>query len=133
MRQCNRESFFYRAAPLSFAFMAGHTFMVRRGIMPPAANPRAGYIRTGVLGFIGYMIGKASYMGVVKERILSLENSPLADTIRQREARRQQIKLVFLLEVTRLTPVLVASTENNFLRRRHLAKSAIDLCTGLLV
>ena len=35
--------------------------------------------------------------------------------------------------MTRLTPALVASPENIFLRRRHLAKSAINLCTGCSV
>lgn len=50
-----------------------------------AKSPKFGSaLKLTASGLIGYITGKFSYQGKCREKILALENSPLADAIRRR-------------------------------------------------
>lgn len=81
LKECKKDSI-YRAVPLSLAAMAGTHYLVSIGRLSP--SPRFGSIPKVVFaGMFGYFIGRISYIGVCRDRILRLENSPLANAIRK--------------------------------------------------
>uniref|UniRef100_A0A3P9PC03 OCIA domain-containing protein 1 n=1 Tax=Poecilia reticulata TaxID=8081 RepID=A0A3P9PC03_POERE len=67
LKECSRESFFYRSVPFSVVSIAITQALVAR-----------------VAGFCGYMAGKLSYMKKCQEKFKKLENSPLGEILRQR-------------------------------------------------
>ncbi|XP_061592965.1 OCIA domain-containing protein 1-like [Cololabis saira] len=83
LRECNRESFFYRSVPFSVVSMAITQALVARGTL--SASPRFGSIpKVAFAGFCGYLAGKLSYMKTCQEKFKRLENSPLGEILRQR-------------------------------------------------
>lgn len=89
LKECGRESFWYRSVPLSAVSMAVTQALISRGFL--SASPRFGAVPKLVFAsFFGYFAGKISYMKVCRERIALLENSPLGEAMRQRAGRRQQ-------------------------------------------
>jgi hypothetical protein len=85
LKECNSESFWFRCLPLGITFIATTQFLVMRGIMKP--NPRFGALFKNLgAGLAAFVIGKMSYQSKCREKILKLENSALADSLRK--ARR---------------------------------------------
>ncbi|XP_061416349.1 OCIA domain-containing protein 1-like isoform X2 [Lethenteron reissneri] len=81
LKECKKDSI-YRAVPLSLAAMAGTHYLVSIGRLSP--SPRFGSIpKVFFAGMFGYFIGRISYIGVCRDRILRLENSPLANAMRK--------------------------------------------------
>merc|ERR1712050_5877 len=55
---------------------------VSRGILK--GHPRFGGLFKNLAdGFVGYLVGKVSYQGKCREKLMELENSPLADAMRR--------------------------------------------------
>jgi len=82
VRECNRESFYYRALPLSLAGMVGVRYLGSLGYLKP--SPVYGYFwkYTGAV-ILGYFVGKFSYLGKCREKIMNLPNSELGDALRK--------------------------------------------------
>ncbi|XP_074540497.1 OCIA domain-containing protein 1 [Halichoeres trimaculatus] len=89
LAECNKESFWYRSVPYAVVGMVATQAMVTKGILPPAYRlgslPKV--VAAGALGFLG---GKISYLKTCQEKFKKLENSPIADAIRERSAGKQQ-------------------------------------------
>ncbi|KAM3940900.1 OCIA domain-containing protein 1 [Leptodactylus fuscus] len=82
LRECNSESFWYRSVPLSFVSMAATQALIYKGKL--TTSSRFGSLpKLFFAGFFGYMAGKISYMKQCREKFLKLENSPMAQMIRQ--------------------------------------------------
>ncbi|XP_026216421.1 OCIA domain-containing protein 1-like [Anabas testudineus] len=87
--ECNHESFWYRSMPLSVVSMAFTQALITRGILSP--TPRFGSLpKLAFAGFCGYLGGKMSYMKTCQEKFKRLQNSPMGEALRQREALSQQ-------------------------------------------
>ncbi|KAM6940577.1 OCIA domain-containing protein 1 [Xenentodon cancila] len=83
LKECNRESFFYRSVPFSMVSMGVTQVLVTRGAL--SASPRFGSLpKVAFAGFCGYLAGKVSYMKTCQEKFKRLENSPLGEILRQR-------------------------------------------------
>ncbi|XP_007551715.1 OCIA domain-containing protein 1 [Poecilia formosa] len=83
LKECSRESFFYRSVPFSVVSMAITQALVARGTL--TRSPRFGSLpKVAFAGFCGYMAGKLSYMKKCQEKFKKLENSPLGEILRQR-------------------------------------------------
>jgi len=82
LKECNRESFWFRCLPLGLTFIATTQVLIMRGVLKP--HPRYGSLLKNMgAGLAGYLVGKVSYQGKCREKILRLENSALADSIRK--------------------------------------------------
>ncbi|XP_013069926.2 OCIA domain-containing protein 1-like isoform X1 [Biomphalaria glabrata] len=83
LKECERDSFFLRAAPLSFGAMAGAYYMVKTGKWTP--HPKFGAIPKMIItGGFGYFTGKLSYLPTCQKKILEqIPNSNLAAAIRK--------------------------------------------------
>ncbi|KAK3774681.1 hypothetical protein RRG08_035107 [Elysia crispata] len=83
MKECERDSFYKRALPISFGCMIGAQGMVRSGYW--SAHPRFGaFPKMIITGGIGYFIGKIMYLPVCQQKILEkLPHSNLANAIRK--------------------------------------------------
>uniref|UniRef100_A0A0N7ZDL5 OCIA domain-containing protein n=2 Tax=Scylla olivacea TaxID=85551 RepID=A0A0N7ZDL5_SCYOL len=86
LRECNRESFYFRSVPLAAAFSTATAMALRKGIL--SASSRFGYTPK-IIGAVaaGYFIGKLSYQNACAEKIMQLPNSPLAEALRRRKGR----------------------------------------------
>ncbi|XP_050702945.1 OCIA domain-containing protein 1-like [Eriocheir sinensis] len=86
LRECNRESFYFRSLPFAAA-MSGAAFLaMRRGML--RTSDRFGYTPKMVVGAaIGYFIGKLSYQGACAEKLMRLPDSPIGDALRKRKNR----------------------------------------------
>jgi len=82
LKECNRESFWFRCLPLGLTFIATTQLLVMRGVLKPHPKYGALFKNMGA-GLAGFFIGRISYQGKCREKILRLENSPLADTVRK--------------------------------------------------
>ncbi|XP_005096218.1 OCIA domain-containing protein 1 [Aplysia californica] len=83
MRECERESFYLRALPMSAGAMAAAQMLVRSGRWQP--HPTLGsFPKTAVLGAIGYLVGKIMYLPVCQQKILDrIPNSNLGVAVRK--------------------------------------------------
>jgi len=85
LRECNRESFYYRCLPLGAAFSGATYFAIKAGYLTASARfgpaPKMFFAAT-----VGYFLGKLSYQKKCVEKILALPNSPLGDMIRKNKA-----------------------------------------------
>ncbi|XP_069832629.1 OCIA domain-containing protein 1 [Dendropsophus ebraccatus] len=82
LRECNSESFWYRSAPFSIISMLATQALVHRGVL--TTSSRLGSLtKLAFAGVIGYIAGKISYVQKCKEKFLKLDNSPMAEMIRQ--------------------------------------------------
>ncbi|CAD5114193.1 DgyrCDS3337 [Dimorphilus gyrociliatus] len=83
LKECNRESFWKRCVPFSIGLMTCTQYLINAGYL--SKSPRFGsMMKLTAAGLIGYIGGKFSYQGKCREKILALENSPLADAMRKR-------------------------------------------------
>ncbi|CAG5130704.1 unnamed protein product, partial [Candidula unifasciata] len=83
LKECERDSFYKRALPLSLGNMLAAHMLVKGGYWSP--NPKYGSLpKVFVLGGIGYFLGKLSYLSVCQQKILDkIPNSNLAAQIRK--------------------------------------------------
>ncbi|NXQ96465.1 OCAD1 protein, partial [Sagittarius serpentarius] len=65
--QCKKESFWYRALPLSLGSMVVTQRLVSKGIF--SASPRFGALpKMAIAGVLGFAIGKMSYIGECQKK-----------------------------------------------------------------
>ncbi|KAL1022576.1 hypothetical protein UPYG_G00029470 [Umbra pygmaea] len=82
-QECARESFWYRALPLTAVAMSVAHALVKKGVFAP--SPRYGSLpKVAIFGLFGYFGGQISYTKKCQEKFKMLENSPIGDAIRQR-------------------------------------------------
>ncbi|KAJ7986510.1 hypothetical protein DPEC_G00340620 [Dallia pectoralis] len=82
-QECAKEGFWYRSLPLTAVAMSVAQALVMKGVLAP--SPRFGSLpKVAICGLFGYFGGQMSYAKVCEEKFKKLENSPLADAIRQR-------------------------------------------------
>ncbi|XP_062864713.1 OCIA domain-containing protein 1-like [Trichomycterus rosablanca] len=82
-KECDHESFWYRSVPISASSMALTQLLISRGFL--TSSTRFGSLpKVFFAGVCGYFAGKVSYMRTCQEKFLRLENSPLAEALRQR-------------------------------------------------
>ncbi|XP_064916940.1 OCIA domain-containing protein 2 isoform X2 [Columba livia] len=66
-KECKKESFWYRALPLSLGSMLVTQGLVSKGIF--SASPRFGALpKMAIAGVLGFAIGKMSYVGECKKK-----------------------------------------------------------------
>ncbi|GFR89889.1 OCIA domain-containing protein 1-like Protein [Elysia marginata] len=83
MKECERDSFYQRALPISFGCMIAAQGLVRSGYWN--SHPRYGaFPKMIITGGVGYFIGKIMYLPKCQQKILEkLPNSNLANAIRK--------------------------------------------------
>ncbi|KAG7316755.1 hypothetical protein KOW79_020296 [Hemibagrus wyckioides] len=70
-KECQEESFWYRALPLSLGSMAITGGLIYRGVWKQ--SKRFGpFPKLALAGIVGYAVGKASYIGTYKEKFQKL-------------------------------------------------------------
>ncbi|XP_075715736.1 OCIA domain-containing protein 1 isoform X2 [Rhinoderma darwinii] len=82
LKECNSESFWYRSVPFSVVSMLATQALVHRGILTKSAR-FGSFPKLAFACVFGYFAGKLSYIKVCREKFLKLENSPMAEIIRQ--------------------------------------------------
>ncbi|XP_014663276.1 PREDICTED: OCIA domain-containing protein 1-like [Priapulus caudatus] len=91
LKECNRESFWKRSLPASMGSMVAVQLAVNMGYIK--AHPTFGsFFKVVGAGFLGYMMGKISYQTRCREKLLQLENSPLADALRMGQSGREHYR-----------------------------------------
>ncbi|KAM6429888.1 OCIA domain-containing protein 2 [Rhynochetos jubatus] len=66
--ECKKESFWYRALPLSLGSMLVTQGLVSKGIF--SANPRFGALpKMAIAGVLGFAVGKVSYVGECRRKL----------------------------------------------------------------
>ncbi|CAH1777073.1 unnamed protein product [Owenia fusiformis] len=84
LKECNREAFWYRCVPFSATMVFMTHYAVNRGHLK--GHPKFGALGKGLgAALLGFIAGKISYQDECKKKILRLENSPLAESIRRRQ------------------------------------------------
>ncbi|XP_038046314.1 OCIA domain-containing protein 1-like [Patiria miniata] len=82
LRECQSESFWYRAMPLAVGAGLLTQTLITRGKL--TASSRLGSIpKIGFACLFGYMAGKISYVSSCKQKFLKLENSPISEMLRK--------------------------------------------------
>lgn len=90
LQTCSRESFYYRCVPLGILFIGGTSILVNRGMI--RGHPRFGALpKNMVAGLAAYVLGKVSYQGECRKKIMALENSPLAEAMKKGRRGRELI------------------------------------------
>ncbi|XP_066429200.1 OCIA domain-containing protein 1-like [Eleutherodactylus coqui] len=85
LRQCDNESFWFRSLPFSVVSLLATQALIQAGKLAP--SPRFGsWPKLAFASFFGYFAGKISYMQVCRKKFMELQNSPIAEKMRQ-EAR----------------------------------------------
>ncbi|KAM6261645.1 OCIA domain-containing protein 2 [Porphyrio hochstetteri] len=76
-KECRKESFWYRALPLSLGSMLVTQGLVAKGIF--SASPRFGALpKMAIAGVLGFAIGKMSYIGECQKKFQKIGVAPLA-------------------------------------------------------
>ncbi|XP_078076302.1 OCIA domain-containing protein 2 [Mustelus asterias] len=76
--ECKSESFWYRALPLSLGSMLVTQGLVYKGIFSP--SKRFGSIpKVALAGVLGFVIGKASYMGACRKKFQDAGFAPFGN------------------------------------------------------
>ncbi|CAI9734615.1 Hypothetical predicted protein [Octopus vulgaris] len=110
LHECNRESFWYRSLPASMIFIGLTQFAVNKGYLKP--HPKFGATLKNIgAGLAGYILGKLSYQNECRKKILSLPNSKLAETLRQRFSGGSQPTTEFVPEVPMDTTLTTSDTK----------------------
>lgn len=74
-KECQEESFWYRALPISLGSMAVTGGLIYNGVWK--SSPRFGpFPKLAVAGILGYALGKASYMGTCRSKFQQLGVGP---------------------------------------------------------
>ncbi|KFO99351.1 OCIA domain-containing protein 1, partial [Calypte anna] len=73
--ECKKESFWYRALPLSLGSMLVTQGLVSKGIF--SASPRFGALpKMAIAGGLGFAIGKMSYIGECQKKFEKIGIAP---------------------------------------------------------
>ncbi|XP_022107060.1 OCIA domain-containing protein 1-like [Acanthaster planci] len=81
-RECQTESFWYRAMPLAVGAGLLTQTLILRGML--TTSTRFGSLpKVGFACLTGYMAGKISYVNTCKQKFLKLENSPIGEMLRK--------------------------------------------------
>lgn len=89
LRECARESFWYRSLPFSVMGMAITQALIKRGSL--SVSPKFGSLpKVAFAGFCGYVAGRISYVKTCQEKFERLENSPMGEALRQRKGLPRQ-------------------------------------------
>jgi len=90
LRDCNRESFYYRCLPLMVAGMGGTYLAVKRGIL--TGHPRWGPAgKMAAAAVTGWFVGKMSYRSKCEEKFLKLGNSTIGNAVRKKRGYSLEI------------------------------------------
>jgi len=96
LKSCSRDSFWFRCVPLAFGAIVATQTLTNRGILKP--HPRFGSLfKNMAAGLIAYFVGKVSYQGECRRKIMMLENSPLADAMRKGKRGRELFQEMAIL------------------------------------
>ncbi|XP_074524973.1 OCIA domain-containing protein 2 [Halichoeres trimaculatus] len=76
-KECQEESFWYRALPLSVGSMAVTGGLIYKGVWK-SSKSLGPFPKLAVAGILGYAVGKASYMGTCRSKFqdLGIKNGP---------------------------------------------------------
>ncbi|CAL8143110.1 unnamed protein product [Orchesella dallaii] len=86
IRECNRESFYYRCLPIGTGFGLAAYYGVRYGYLKPSARFGAGP-KMFAASVLGYFLGKFSYQSTCAEKLMALPNSQLGELLRKQKGR----------------------------------------------
>ncbi|CAN2388461.1 Ovarian carcinoma immunoreactive antigen (OCIA) [Pristimantis euphronides] len=89
LRECNTESFWYRSVPFSVVSMLATQALIQRGKITTSSR-FGSFPKLAFAAVFGFLAGKFSYIGTCKDKFLKLENSQVAQVIRQERKHRQQ-------------------------------------------
>ncbi|ESN90000.1 hypothetical protein HELRODRAFT_91145, partial [Helobdella robusta] len=82
LKECNNESFYYRCLPLGVLFIGTTQLLTNRGILKP--NKKFGALfKNMAAGLAAFLLGKLTYQGTCREKIMQLQDSPMADALRK--------------------------------------------------
>ncbi|XP_064483344.1 OCIA domain-containing protein 1-like [Ornithodoros turicata] len=83
IKDCNRESFYYRCLPFASAAMLTVHYAVKVGYLSP--HPRLGSsIKVIGAGFVGWLVGKLSYQRKCEEKLMALPGSAIGEALRRK-------------------------------------------------
>lgn len=86
LRECNKESFYYRCLPMAFIGTSAAYMAMRTGYLKQSA--RFGYAPKMMgAAFVGYFLGKMSYQNACAEKLMRLPNSPVGEALRKRKGQ----------------------------------------------
>lgn len=86
LRECNRESFYFRCVPFAAALSTAAYFAMRQGVLK--VSHRFGYApKMFGAAFVGYFTGKLSYQNACAEKLMQLPDSPVGEALRKRKGR----------------------------------------------
>lgn len=82
LKECNKESFWYRCLPAGVVCVTTTQLLTSRGILTP--HPKYGALLKNIAAAtVAYFMGKLSYQEECRQKIMRLENSPLAEAMRR--------------------------------------------------
>ena len=87
LQECRSESFWYRCVPFALGGAFLTKYLISRGVLTAKRGP-APKMLFAAMG--GYFIGKLSYIKVCNNKILVLQNSPMAEALREGIRARKQ-------------------------------------------
>ncbi|XP_013776987.1 OCIA domain-containing protein 1-like [Limulus polyphemus] len=84
LRECNRESFYYRCLPLAASAMLLVQYGVKKGFLQ--SSPKWGStLKLIGAGFTGWVVGKISYQSHCEEKLMQLPNSQIGEMLRKKK------------------------------------------------
>uniref|UniRef100_T1ITZ0 OCIA domain-containing protein n=1 Tax=Strigamia maritima TaxID=126957 RepID=T1ITZ0_STRMM len=86
LRECERESLYYRCAPFSAIAMGGVVYAGKYGFLG-ANSFWAVVIKVMAAGFAGFAFGKLTYRQQCLEKLMKLPNSDLGESIKRMQAK----------------------------------------------
>lgn len=99
LRECNRESFYFRCIPIGTTAMLLAHYAVKAGYL--RGSPKYGSLwKVLGAGFIGYFVGKYSYRSKCEEKIMQLPNSQLAEALRRRKQGLSPFPEIYTMDPT---------------------------------
>jgi len=111
LKECNRESFYYRCLPFGAFMGTGTYFAVKAGYLSPSTRYGA-LPKVFAAVTVGYFLGKFSYQQRCVEKLMALPNSQLAEQLRRQRGRGGGG--VFQESLTMQDPSLVMSGSSSF-------------------
>ncbi|XP_076345010.1 OCIA domain-containing protein asrij isoform X2 [Tachypleus tridentatus] len=84
LRECNRESFYYRCLPLAASAMLLVQYGIKKGFLQ--SSPRwSSTLKLVGAGFAGWIVGKISYQSHCEEKLMHLPNSQIGEILRKKK------------------------------------------------
>ncbi|CAL4068203.1 unnamed protein product [Meganyctiphanes norvegica] len=86
LRECNKESFYYRCLPFAFVGSSAAYMAIRTGYLNQSS--RFGFAPKMMgAALVGYFVGKMSYQNACAEKLMRLPNSPVGEALRKRKGQ----------------------------------------------